>query len=198
MSLPLPGIYTIVNPRTGGHRTIQLRADDFAWMTYNRPPAGSLAIRGLNGPDNEQNFVYLGDVSPSGIAHFTRKASLYPTLVAAAQWLIRNGSGREASLAKAYALRSGRCSFCNRRLTTPASITAGYGPDCAEQNSLPWGGPSLPLGPTDPVTAAEEVASAAAARVGWQTVTANPPRIDGYHKNDITPRRTYSDLFPDD
>lgn len=35
-----------------------------------------------------------------------------------------------------YAVRSGRCRRCNRKLTVPASIHRGYGPDCAEMIGL--------------------------------------------------------------
>lgn len=31
------------------------------------------------------------------------------------------------------------CCFCNRELTTPESVTAGYGPICADKYGLPWG-----------------------------------------------------------
>jgi hypothetical protein len=34
---------------------------------------------------------------------------------------------------------SERCAFCHRELSTPESLSAGYGPDCAEHYSLPWG-----------------------------------------------------------
>lgn len=35
--------------------------------------------------------------------------------------------------------KTGRCCFCSRHLTTKESVTAGYGPVCAERWSLPWG-----------------------------------------------------------
>lgn len=38
-----------------------------------------------------------------------------------------------------YAKRTGKCCFCYRKLTTTASVAAGYGPVCAERNHLPWG-----------------------------------------------------------
>lgn len=33
----------------------------------------------------------------------------------------------------------GTCVFCARTLTDERSITVGYGPTCADNNSLPWG-----------------------------------------------------------
>lgn len=40
---------------------------------------------------------------------------------------------------KAQGLRYGICCFCARELTDPASVSAGYGPICAENFGLPWG-----------------------------------------------------------
>lgn len=40
---------------------------------------------------------------------------------------------------KAQGLRYGFCCFCARELTDPASVSAGYGPICAENFGLPWG-----------------------------------------------------------
>lgn len=35
--------------------------------------------------------------------------------------------------------RGGRCQFCRRPLSTAESLTAGYGPVCADRFGLPWG-----------------------------------------------------------
>lgn len=34
---------------------------------------------------------------------------------------------------------TGQCVFCSRKLTDERSVTVGYGPVCAERESLPWG-----------------------------------------------------------
>jgi hypothetical protein len=34
---------------------------------------------------------------------------------------------------------TGTCVFCSRHLTDERSVTVGYGPKCADNNSLPWG-----------------------------------------------------------
>lgn len=41
--------------------------------------------------------------------------------------------------AKAYGQRFGVCCFCSRTLTDERSVTAGYGPVCAEHYGLSWG-----------------------------------------------------------
>jgi Family of unknown function (DUF6011) len=44
-----------------------------------------------------------------------------------------------ARAALAYGQASGSCCFCARELTDPRSVTAGYGPICADRFGLPWG-----------------------------------------------------------
>lgn len=41
--------------------------------------------------------------------------------------------------ARLWGQRTSRCCFCNLPLETPESVTAGYGPVCAENWGLPWG-----------------------------------------------------------
>ena len=41
--------------------------------------------------------------------------------------------------AKRFGDLYGQCVFCGLKLTDERSITAGYGPKCAENRSLPWG-----------------------------------------------------------
>lgn len=38
-----------------------------------------------------------------------------------------------------YGQRTGNCCFCNSKLTTTESVSAGYGPICASRYNLPWG-----------------------------------------------------------
>jgi len=44
-----------------------------------------------------------------------------------------------AEQAKAWGKLYGNCIYCSRDLTDDRSITAGYGPICAEKRGLPWG-----------------------------------------------------------
>ena len=45
-------------------------------------------------------------------------------------------------VAKASAAKLGCCSFCGQRLSDDRSKEAGYGPTCAKNYGLPWGGKS--------------------------------------------------------
>lgn len=45
-----------------------------------------------------------------------------------------------AAFATKYGHKHGACCFCNKSLTTEESTEAGYGPVCAKNWGLPWGG----------------------------------------------------------
>src|SRR5262252_695683 len=44
----------------------------------------------------------------------------------------------------AFAQEGSQCFICGRDLDTPESLTAGYGPTCADKHGLPWGAVSSP------------------------------------------------------
>jgi len=51
-----------------------------------------------------------------------------------AEWLANPEDG-----ARLFGQLTGACCFCNRELTTGESLTAGYGPVCADRFGLSWG-----------------------------------------------------------
>ena len=115
------GTYTVVY-NSGEYRT--LRVKDWNDKTI---------IGYLSGQDNENDFTYVGFLTESNTVNFWKKIGLTKSL----KWLQRferavqiiAGNPSEAGLA--YALKSSRCYRCNRKLTVPASIHQGLGPDCA-------------------------------------------------------------------
>ena len=65
----------------------------------------------------------------------------------------------------AFAQEGSQCFICGRDLDTPESLTAGYGPVCADKHGLPWGAKAIPMSvrlaqaaapTTDPITGVEE------------------------------------------
>ena len=58
----------------------------------------------------------------------------------------------------AFAQEGSQCFICGRDLDTPESLTAGYGPTCADKHGLPWGRKAIPM--------SVRLAQAAAATVG--------------------------------
>jgi hypothetical protein len=45
----------------------------------------------------------------------------------------------------AFAQEGSQCFICGRDLDTRESLTAGYGPTCAEKHGLPWGAKAIPM-----------------------------------------------------
>jgi hypothetical protein len=59
---------------------------------------------------------------------------------AGAVWKLSEATLLQAETAAAWGHSHSRCVFCYTPIDTPESTTAGYGPDCAKNQGLPWGG----------------------------------------------------------
>ena len=91
----------------------------------------------LRGPNNENDYAYLGRIA-KGRVYIGRKVPKpgdvgrdAPSAIAfdyAWQHLER---GRIPDMLEIW--HEGRCGRCNRKLTVPASIAAGIGPECAQK-----------------------------------------------------------------
>lgn len=88
----------------------------------------------LTGPDNLQDYTYLGMLIPAtGIVGLTR-ASKYTadsTPVQAINWAFRHIWAGRTLPAPATFYHVGRCGRCGRALTVPSSVESGFGPECA-------------------------------------------------------------------
>lgn len=137
------GTYTIVNPKTGGYRTIEL--SDADTEKFSNLPKGTQIVSYLSGPDNETSFTGFGFVKGSTFQAWKRFAddSQIPDWKAAVKFLL-NGTANAADAAHAYAIKSGRCSACQRKLTVPASLHQGFGPVCAEKVGASLGASANP------------------------------------------------------
>jgi hypothetical protein len=82
---------------------------------------------------------YLGKVTPSGEFRSSRDADTAGVLEA-----LQAFAAAPEAVAKAYGQKFGCCCFCSRELTDDRSIHAGYGPVCAENYGLAWGGGDPP------------------------------------------------------
>lgn len=112
------------------HRTIRLQTIKgdkgngvTQWLAY------------LNGPDNTGDYLTIGFVKGNEVVLFRKNEGKYSDIVAAARFLVKNGT-KAHEYGKAYALKSGNCARCNRKLTVPLSITNGYGPTCSQVMGL--------------------------------------------------------------
>lgn len=118
------GFYTMVRA-DGSHVTFRIRTqgegESFA--------PNKRIIATLTGSDNESSYTGWGFVNPIGtISVWNKMASKVGDWQSLAFALV-TGDWKSAGLQ--YATESGNCYVCNRRLTTPESISAGIGPVCA-------------------------------------------------------------------
>lgn len=182
----ISGTYTVVSAKTGAHRTVAIMDDDFEWMTNYKPVAGTRVVKAMLGSDNER-LTSIGVFTPAGELRIWKKHESRNDLIAALRYVIAKGAEERVQLGKTYAVMSKRCFICNRKLTNPASHFYGYGPDCAEQNDLPYdrsAGSETSEGASAPEPVGDVLAQASAVvasnKIGWQTVR---------------PARTFEQLF---
>lgn len=131
--------YTVIFDEDGdAYRTLRLR-DDFR----DNGPEGAQVVEYLSGSDNELDFTGCAFLEGARLRVWKRYrgGELQRELEEAVQVLLgtqddeRPGTDPIGEAREAYALMSGRCSACGRKLTVPASLHRGMGPDCAER----WG-----------------------------------------------------------
>ena len=102
----------------------------------------SFFVKMLTGPDNENSYSYLGKLNDfTGQVVLTAKSKLtadsftYRLLnrILARIW------GDDAASFEQHGYKvhhEGRCGKCGRKLTVPASVESGIGPECSKQMGL--------------------------------------------------------------
>lgn len=116
---------TLVSVKTGTRFTYRVSA---------APEGDTLFVGLLNGPDNTADYKYLGRVA-RGIFWAGRKVpkpgDISPDSPSAKAfaWAWRALSRRELP-DSLQVWHEGRCGRCARKLTVPASIESGFGPEC--------------------------------------------------------------------
>lgn len=123
--VPAVGTYTVAFP-DGTWRTLRISP----WR--NQPD--KMVVELLTGPDNSLDFAGVGHVDGKGL-HIWRRAvptvDEDPKYVQAINFLLLADEEARSDMGELYALKSERCCLCGRKLTVPASIHRGMGPDCA-------------------------------------------------------------------
>lgn len=117
---PPNGIYTVVL-EDSSHVTIRIKEPNWT--------EGKSVMYYLNGPDNEYSYTGYAFIEPDGAYHIWQKYLHAARLIAATETLVYFDHG-EAGMR--YAMESGNCYRCGRRLTVPTSLHRGLGKDCAE------------------------------------------------------------------
>jgi hypothetical protein len=131
-------IFTVKNP-AGTHYTFQIRKKEFPKQvrnhaSYSLDQKVCFFVSLLTGPDNISSFTYLGLFHQDTNAVVLTKKSKYAddsTPVKVVRWAIKKICMSEPIPAGYSIQHEGQCCRCGRRLTTPESIDAGIGPECA-------------------------------------------------------------------
>lgn len=114
---------TFVSEKTGVRFTFKVR----------KPKADSPTfVSLLSGPDNENDYSFLGTLFDNGIYCHGKKSHVSPSApsAVAARWVVERVM-QDKPLNGCQVFHEGRCGRCNRKLTVPESIETGLGPECA-------------------------------------------------------------------
>lgn len=125
------GFYTVTST-SGEHRTFTVRTQPHhaAFAPCKR------IVSILDGPDNNTDYTDFGFVTDTGIRvwkHYRGETepSFYEKCAVMLWSLAERGADSPYAKRGMQMLLDKRCVRCNRRLTTPASIELGIGPECA-------------------------------------------------------------------
>ncbi len=114
-------IFTLESAKTGNRFTYRVKkAEDRKGLYF---------VSVLKGRDNETDYAYVGILTKGGVR--LTKASKHTKqslCVKALDFFMKKLNDIPENL---HIYHEGRCCCCGRRLTTPESITNGYGPECA-------------------------------------------------------------------
>jgi len=119
--------FTLENVETGNRFTYKV-------STLKGDKAGDVFfVNLLSGPDNTSDYTYMGIVGKMQDRFKTTaksKVSMNALSAMGFSWLVdmTHKSIELPEQVKFY--HAGRCGRCGRKLTTPESIKAGYGPEC--------------------------------------------------------------------
>jgi hypothetical protein len=114
------GYYTIAFP-CGSHRTLRVHTQKSGLF------GGKRLLSLLIGPENTADYEPFGELTFAGIQIWKRFRGQKQEEYAQLLWLLSQGSGPQDHSIQL----SKRCMRCNRPLTTPESLAAGIGPECA-------------------------------------------------------------------
>lgn len=102
------GTFTVVNPRTGGYRSLRVFEPDREYWK-NLEEGMRIAAYYADATDKWIPFAF---VEPSGFPRIWKRASLMLAEIAALKWLLTKGPGREPELRQNWReVQMGRESF---------------------------------------------------------------------------------------
>lgn len=126
---------TLVNHNTGRRYTLRFRRPDDLGSGVD-----PVWISVLAGPDNEEDYKYLGAIWPDKPHGWKLRLSgkscwgWNDRVTVAIDWLLGYLDTERKLPDGVEFIHAGKCGRCGRTLTTPQSIEMGLGPVCAEKS----------------------------------------------------------------
>lgn len=133
---PRPTMANHINWIMGQTFTVVFKDQSYVTVRFEKIETGNLAGKMmysvLVGPDNETNFKGVGFINEYGTATIwnKQKGTTLALMAQEAAYVVISQPDDSAKFTEAYAMASGRCAKCGRKLTVPASLNRGYGPEC--------------------------------------------------------------------
>lgn len=114
--------FTLVSQKTGDRKTFRVKKAEDAAMYF---------VQLLTGPDNTEDYTYLGFLKDGGNGLIAgKKGNANHPAFKAFDWTFRHiEQGHMPEKLEFW--HEGRCARCARVLTDPVSIERGLGPECA-------------------------------------------------------------------
>lgn len=118
---------TLLSQKTGVHYTYKIRKAKNGDIYF---------VSLLTGQNNDEDYTYVGILNQDCEFHTTAKSKLTKasTPIRALDFFVKKIDQLPKEL---RVFHEGKCCCCGRTLTTPESIKAGIGPECAK---LKWEG----------------------------------------------------------
>jgi len=131
--------FTLVSKKTGTRFTYRVRECDTPDYKANKARGAEEVhfVKVLTGPNNEEDYQFVGTVFNRGTYRHSRKSRLREDApsVKVFTWFLGRLEAPEGPSVLAEQVEiyhEGRCGRCGRTLTVPESVTTGFGPECAE------------------------------------------------------------------
>src|SRR5690606_937214 len=123
---------TLKSLKTGKHFTYKVRAPREDGKLQVSKPIRFVQL--LTGPDNNTSYEYIGFIRDGKFTYGSGKTRILFSApsVKAFQWAYRFVS-MERIPEGLEVYHEGKCGLCGRKLSTPESSTAGFGPECIKR-----------------------------------------------------------------
>ena len=123
--------FTVQNDKTGEYRTYKIRRKEANERFPGYGPTYFVSL--MTGPDNENSFTYIGLLNEqTGAVRLTGKSKLTEdsAAVRGVRWTLNKVWTNQPIPSFIQVRHEGKCGCCGRKLTTPASLDRGIGPEC--------------------------------------------------------------------